>query len=648
MGCIKPSSVIKINNNQKASLNNYCENDINNENINDYYYNNQQNENSQNENDLNLFKNSYEIDEEYIILEKINKNSFSIDYKIQSKKNHNIFKTMKIFNKSLLGENYDQKFLKEFQILKSLNHENIINFEEIYIDKYYYYIIFNYYEYGTLEKFFEKKIKCSENQSKIIIYQIIYAIKYLNTISFIYTDLKPEDVIITDKFQYNHEEFFKVKLLIIGSENSLEKLNNKIPFYLAPELILDNNYNLKCDIWSLGVILFQLLYGYKPFNGNNINDYINNLQYNNLTIENQKDTILSPEGKIFLRNLLKKDINKRFDIDQCINDKWLKNCELTIIEEEIKNEEESLNNSLFKAQFNQNNKFYTGLYKMENNVKVEPRKIKTYLEKKEDIYYIFLNSLIKYISYIFIVKYKKNDEDNYLLKIYNDNNNLIKENIKNIYKCVLNYCGELTFCVKDISFKEQVKIDISLNFSDETFISFGIFEKFLIEEKKLYLEMDLSNYYEHFSKRNKEEIETSLNLDFPKKEEFQNYFSLIKAQLKNNQKYSFDDFKSIIIISIDKANVKNDNKSISNTITNSNFYSINFSNNATLNGNLQNSIMDDDNKIDKEYNLSYNKLLLSNHNNSLNSFFINNKNIPVNISHKSSIFHDLNLKKNNG
>ena len=112
--------------------------------------------------------------------------------------------------------------------------------------------------------------------------------------------------------------------------------------------------------------------------------------------------------------------------------------------------------------------------------------------------------------------------------------------------------------------------------------------------------------------------------------------------MKNNQKYSFDDFKSIIIISIDKANVKNDNKSISNTITNSNFYSINFSNNATLNGNLQNSIMDDDNKIDKEYTLSYNKLLLSNHNNSLNSFFINNQNIP---SHQNSIFHDLDLKK---
>ena len=63
---------------------------------------------------------------------------------------------------------------------------------------------------------------------------------------------------------------------------------------------------------------------------------------------------------------------------------------------------------------------------------------------------------------------------------------LIKENIKNIYKCVLNYCGELTLCVKDISFKEQVKIDISLNFSDESFISFEIFKKFLIEEKKLY------------------------------------------------------------------------------------------------------------------------------------------------------------------
>ena len=117
MGCVKSSSLIKINKNDIEKNKNQNKIDTNNyinlkENNNKNNINENENErkdkkienNDQNDSVNNFIKKSSEIDAQYFILELISKNSFSSNYKIQSKSNKNIIKTMKIFDKSLINK----------------------------------------------------------------------------------------------------------------------------------------------------------------------------------------------------------------------------------------------------------------------------------------------------------------------------------------------------------------------------------------------------------------------------------------------------------------------------------------------------------------------------------------------------------------
>ncbi len=609
MGCVKSSSVIKINNDDLEKKKNQNNNDTNNyinlkENINNNIINENERKrkdekienNNQNDSVKHFIKKSSEIDSQYFILELFSKNSFSSTYKIQSKSNQNIIKAMKIYQKPLIKENEEEIIIKEMNFLKSLNHENIIKIEEIYSDNLNLYIIFENIKYGTLENILKVEKKYSENQVKIIILQILFGIKYLNLNNFIHSDLKPENIVIVDNFIFNEEEFLKIKLLTLGSENILDQISDKnIPYYMAPELF-ERNYNMKNDIWSIGIILFQLIYGYKPFNGDTLEEFINNIENKKIYYEKESEknfNLLSIDGRNLLKNMLIKDLNKRIDIDSCIKHNWFRSGNLSIIEEESKNEDDSLTfiykkiNSILtiKTQFNQSkDNFHTGLYKVETNLNVVPKKIKTICENPyEDIYHLFNYSLTKFINYHYIVKYKKNKEEINLLKLYNENKDLIEKDVKNLYKCILQYCGILTFSVKYISFKEKIKNDINSNFANNSYISFGIFENLLIQEKKLYLEIDLLNIYENLEKKNKEEIEKCLNRENSKKQKYEKYINMLKEELIPNKIYSYDKFKTIIKKIIDKVNELNN--SIKNIFNNN---TINYSKNNTYYNNSNN------------------------------------------------------------
>ena len=645
MGCIKTSGVININNNndnneeinkkiiekQKKGDSNKCKEEI-------IVLNNKL---SINQKDKIIIKNASKIDDKYIIFEKFSKNSISSDYKIQSKQNPEIFKAMKIFKKSLIQEDDENSIFEEIKILKSLNHENIIKVEDIYKDKINYYIIFEYSQYGSIENIFKEREKLSENQSRFIIFQILNGLKYLKDKNYIHSNLKPENILITENFIYKNEKYYKIKLIVFGSENSFQNnSNNNIPYYMAPELF-NKIYNSKCDIWSLGIILFQLIYGYKPYKGETLIEFTNNLN-ENIKYENENEknfNLLSNDGKDFIENLLLKDYEKRFDVDLCLKHKWITKENLFLIQKDEtlykkENESPTLNykkndiNWSIKPQFRVTNSknFHTGLYKMDHNNNIQLNKLKTNTQIPfEDFNHIFLHSLIKYMNYYIAINFKKNKEEIIIFKLYNENKNLIKEDLKNLYKCVLEYCGVISFCVRYISFKDKVKNDINLSFTQENNINFSMFENFLFKEKRYYLEIELSHYFEKIDMNKNNEIINCLNLDFPKKEKYQQYFILLTEELNNNQNYSFKDFKNLINTIIDKVNAFNN--SLSNTVSNSNVFSINFSNNATFNETIKEKSINNDEKNEKENILKPFKKLPSSNNLSVkDAFSVFNKN----------------------
>ena len=623
MGCVSSTKYIKVNdvkdnnNNEKIDLNNEekinkikspkTKIDSGSNTKSGYLHSNNQNMMIYNESPLNisfkhLIKNASELDDKYYILEKLSKNPISTNYKIQSKENTKIFKNMKVISKSTISENNDEKkILQEIEILKNLKHENIIEVEECYGDEKCYYVITEYSEFGNLKDQFAIQKKYSENQTKFILLQLLKAIKYLNENNFIHTDIKPENVLISEKFISNNEEFFNVKLIDFGSVNSLINFDNQsLPYYIAPEVI-DRQINAKCDIWSIGIIMFRLIFGNAPFKGNTFNEILNNIKNSTIEFYIDENNNISDKAENILSNMLIRDVNKRFDVNDCINHPFFKNDDNNCKNKSsfMKSFFNSRNNSFdytIKTQYEElkkKNLLSTVIYKENNNINHNRKKLRTVIDNTNNNT-LFISSLIFYIDYYNKINFNKNEEEQIINKLYqeHENRDLSEIEVSKIYDCTIEYTGVINYSVRYIAFKEKIKDDIKIYFKNVKYINFYTFRTFLIREKKFLIDSELNNNFEKLIKKNKEEIEKYLNIEYPNKQKYEKYINMLKQELVSNKIYSYHKFKTIIKKIIDKVNELNNisNNTFSNNIinksnTNSNYNNSNYNTLNNINNN---------------------------------------------------------------
>ncbi len=89
------------------------------------------------------------------------------------------------------------------------------------------------------------------------------------------------------------------------------------PYYIAPE-VLNNNYDEKCDLWSIGVILYILLCGYPPFNGANDDQIIKRVKQGKYRTDDEEWTNISPEAIDLVNRLLTYNPNDRISAMQAL------------------------------------------------------------------------------------------------------------------------------------------------------------------------------------------------------------------------------------------------------------------------------------------------------------------------------------------
>ena len=590
MGCVKTNKTVYVEQ-KKSNINNDFQSEIKSDykketdsilkTNNNLSNNHNKNINNKSEDDnfskSSFLKDASEIDDKYFILEKISKNPVSTNYKIQNKKNPSTFKTMKVITKSTFGENdEDKKIIEEIEILKGLKHENVIEIEQCYLDEKFFYIISEFSDYGNSKDQFGIKKKYSENQTKYIIFQLLKAIKYLNQNNFIHTDIKPENILITEKIIVNNEELFNVKLIDFGNSNSLQSPESQnLPYYVAPEVI-EKKFNEKCDIWSLGIIMFRLIFGYVPFKGNTFEEVINHILLSPIEYDKEDENInihLSKNGENLLSNMIVRELDKRFSVENCLNHKWFKNNCLTVIEEEkekryksrtYNNEDDNNNNFMIKTQFNKseyNKMTNTGFYKMELDFLGSQKKTKT-IVNIENNYQLFLSYLKKFLLFYYRINFNNDEEDKIINDIYikKENRDLSKIKVNEIYDCVIEYTGVVNNSVRYIVFKQQVKDDIQETFKGESLVNFNSFRRFLIYEKEIFIDIELSYCFEKLKKKNKEEIEMCFDLDTHLNCKTQKYIKLIKNELIDGKIYKYEEFKDLVIFVINKFNTDNKNK----------------------------------------------------------------------------------------
>ena len=218
--------------------------------------------------------------------------------------------------------------LDEIENLMLLNHPNILKlFEYYYDEEENIYIITEYIRGEELFNKIQEVYRFSEEDSAIIIKSVLQAITYCHSRGIIHRDLKPENILIPSGS--NKVDYTLLKIIDFGA-SVLKKDDGKIsfrfgtPYYIAPE-VLQESYNEKCDVWSIGVILYLLLIGQAPFDGEDDDIICQKIISEEIDYENNKKIKeLSNEAVDFMKKLLEKNPDKRISSAQALEHVWLK------------------------------------------------------------------------------------------------------------------------------------------------------------------------------------------------------------------------------------------------------------------------------------------------------------------------------------
>ena len=233
---------------------------------------------------------------------------------------------MKVIKKDKENELDEQEIRNEIDILKKLSHPNIVKIYEFYISENHYYIITEYCKEGELFSYIKNKY--SERQLAVLFYQVFSGLWYLHENKILHRDIKLENIMISEKEKDNStgEELFWVKIIDFGTAKLFEKNKKEkdvvgSSYYIAPE-VLKQNYNEKCDTWSVGVILYMTLVGRAPFDGKDDEEIIHKISsvdYN----ENEPRLVKhSPEVRDLVSKLLEKNIDKRYSAKEALEHPW--------------------------------------------------------------------------------------------------------------------------------------------------------------------------------------------------------------------------------------------------------------------------------------------------------------------------------------
>ena len=206
---------------------------------------------------------------------------------------------------------------RELQILKTVDHPNIIKLYEVYEDKKYLHLVTELCTGGDLLTYLIKKVSLSEQEVVALIYKTLSAISYLHNLSICHRDIKPENILLEND---SHEA--EPKLVDFGMSNfvGINGLNTfaGTPYYIAPEVI-QGRYSKECDIWSVGVLMYYLLSGRQPFHAVNVSSVFENILEGLYNFNKNSWNSISEEAKDLIRRMLVVEPNRRITVNEALN-----------------------------------------------------------------------------------------------------------------------------------------------------------------------------------------------------------------------------------------------------------------------------------------------------------------------------------------
>ena len=271
---------------------------------------------------MNNNDNPYNLPKDLIFINEIDQGAFAKVIHVKEKKTKKDF-ALKIVKKSESNIDLINRMKEEIQILKKLQHPNIVQYYGQIENTNQLFIKMEYLKYGTLGQWIQKNKNISEEQASLIIKEVLSAIAYLHQNQICHRDLKPENIMFS-----RENDISSIKIIDFGlSLQNFDSLCNSdycgTLIYMAPEEIERKSYYLSVDIWSIGILMYMLLNkGEHPFyhNGDTKKTFLNNLKNNTGLVFNNKISFMAMH---LIKKLLEYDPIKRYKANDALKHPWI-------------------------------------------------------------------------------------------------------------------------------------------------------------------------------------------------------------------------------------------------------------------------------------------------------------------------------------
>ncbi|XP_077195963.1 serine/threonine-protein kinase MARK1 isoform X2 [Paroedura picta] len=224
---------------------------------------------------------------------------------------------VKIIDKTQLNPTSLQKLFREVRIMKILNHPNIVKLFEVIETEKTLYLVMEYASGGEVFDYLVAHGRMKEKEARAKFRQIVSAVQYCHQKCIVHRDLKAENLLLDGDMNIKIADFGFSNEFTIG--NKLDTFCGSPP-YAAPELFQGKKYDgPEVDVWSLGVILYTLVSGSLPFDGQNLKE----LRERVLRGKYRIPFYMSTDCENLLKKLLVLNPIKRGSLEQIMKDRWM-------------------------------------------------------------------------------------------------------------------------------------------------------------------------------------------------------------------------------------------------------------------------------------------------------------------------------------
>jgi len=259
--------------------------------------------------------------DDYIVSEFLGKGKFGLVYKAFHKDSQTEVALKILSKEAIKSYNMVKQLRREIEIHSRLKHKHIVNMHGYFVDKTYVYVVLEFAANGSIFKKIVQEKTFSEQLTAKYLFQLLSAIGYLQARKIVHRDLKLENILIDKDDNLKIGDF---GWAVHNINNSRTTICGTID-YLAPEIIEEKEYDEAVDVWCLGILMYEMLYGFPPFHSKKKEETFEKIRNQKLIFHDDVRS-LSSEAKDLLQKLVGFDREKRCKIEEAIKHEFFGFC----------------------------------------------------------------------------------------------------------------------------------------------------------------------------------------------------------------------------------------------------------------------------------------------------------------------------------